>query len=190
LWPDREIGVASQSGKIAYILLDGRLAKRYSRWPHFISTAPDIAYAYVDDYRRLRPDVTTCGNSLDTVARARNISPVSVRQTIDQFNESIRHQRGDKFGRTGDQHELGEGPWVLLGPMKAYFTTTEGGAAINHQMQVLDGQGDVISGLYAVGQNGLGGMILWGHGLHIAWAMTSGRLAGQSIMTSTSVPII
>lgn len=35
------------------------------------------------------------------------------------------------------------------------------------------------AGLYAVGQAGLGGQILWGHGLHIAWAMTSGRLAGK-----------
>ena len=66
--------------------------------------------------------------------------------------------------------------------MKAYFTTTEGGAAINEQLQVLDENGQPIPGLYAVGQNGLGGMILWGHGLHIAWAMTSGRLAGAPLM--------
>lgn len=71
--------------------------------------------------------------------------------------------------------------WVLLGPVKAYFTTTEGGAAINDQMQVLDTAGHRIPGLYAVGQNGLGGMVLWGHGLHIGWAITSGRLAGTRL---------
>ena len=71
--------------------------------------------------------------------------------------------------------------WVLLGPVKAYFTTTEGGAAINEQMQVLDEDDRPIPGLYAVGQNGLGGMVLWGHGLHIAWAITSGRLAGTRL---------
>jgi fumarate reductase flavoprotein subunit len=49
-------------------------------------------------------------------------------------------------------------------------------------MEVLDEEGEVIPGLYAVGQNGLSGMILWSHGLHIAWAMTSGRLAGAAIM--------
>lgn len=47
-------------------------------------------------------------------------------------------------------------------------TTTEGGAAINEQMQVLNQQGQPIPGLYAVVQNGLGGQVLWGHGLHIA----------------------
>jgi predicted oxidoreductase len=66
--------------------------------------------------------------------------------------------------------------------VKAFFTTTEGGAAINHTFGVLNAAGQPIEGLYAVGQNGLGGMILWGHGLHIAWAMTSGRLAGKAIM--------
>ena len=77
---------------------------------------------------------------------------------------------------------LEQGPWVLLGPVKAYFTTTEGGARVNPHLQVLDSDGVVIPGLYAVGQNGLGGMVLWGHGLHIAWAMTSGRLAGRHAM--------
>ena len=62
--------------------------------------------------------------------------------------------------------------------------TTEGGAAIDQDFHVLDPSGNPIPGLYAVGQNGLGGMILWGHGLHIAWALTSGRLAGQAIMRS------
>jgi fumarate reductase flavoprotein subunit len=75
---------------------------------------------------------------------------------------------------------------VLLGPAKAYFTTTEGGAAIDRQFRVLDSAGEPIPGLYAVGQNGLGGMILWGHGLHIAWALTSGRMAGQEVMRSES----
>lgn len=65
--------------------------------------------------------------------------------------------------------------------MKPYFTTTEGGAAVNEQLQVLDTAGRPIDGLYAVGQNGLGGQILWGHGLHIAWALTSGRLVGQRL---------
>jgi fumarate reductase flavoprotein subunit len=70
---------------------------------------------------------------------------------------------------------------LLLGPVKAYFTTTEGGAAINQRLQVLDQQDQPIPGLYAAGQAGLGGMVLWSHGLHIAWAMTSGRLAGIEV---------
>ena len=55
-----------------------------------------------------------------------------------------------------------------------YLTT--GGGRIHQRFSF------VFPGLYAVGQNGLGGMVLWGHGLHIAWALTSGRLVGPVLM--------
>ena len=54
-------------------------------------------------------------------------------------------------------------------------------SAIDASCRVLNQNGSPIPGLYAVGQNGLGGMILWGHGLHIAWALTSGRLVGLEL---------
>lgn len=46
-----------QPDKAAYILLDSRMAALFSKWPRFISTAPCVAYAYIDDYGRNRPDV-------------------------------------------------------------------------------------------------------------------------------------
>jgi succinate dehydrogenase/fumarate reductase flavoprotein subunit len=180
--PARELAVAAQPDKEALLLLDGRLCERYSAWPHFISTAPDIAYAYVADYLRLRPDVATQADTLAAVARRRGLDPGALEQTVAAFNRYARGEAADPFGRTGDASPMEQGPWLLLGPVKAYFTTTEGGAAINQRLQVLDQQGRPIPGLYAVGQNGLGGQILWGHGLHIAWAITSGRLAGQAVM--------
>ncbi|UCG08154.1 MAG: FAD-binding protein, partial [Desulfobacterales bacterium] len=64
-------------------------------------------------------------------------------------------------------------------PAKAYFSTAEGGVSINTSFQVLGADSQPIEGLYAVGSNGLSGMVLWGHGLHIAWAITSGRLLGE-----------
>lgn len=162
-WPNREIAVAEQPEKIAYLLLDERLCERYSKWPHFISTAPQIAYAYVDDYLRLRPDVSREADSLEALAGSANL-PI----------EALRESAAGMTGRR----------WILLGPVKAYFTTTEGGAAIDTQFHVLDGDGKPIPGLYAVGQNGLGGQILWSHGLHIAWAITSGRLCGRVLARS------
>ncbi len=177
-WPDRELAVARQPDKQAYILLDTRLMELYSRWPHFISTAPQIAYAYVKDYLRLRPDVAVEASTIEGVCAARQLPAESVRESIAAYNRYVRGEGRDPFGRAGDAHVLQEGRCCLLGPMKAYFTTTEGGAAINEQLQVLDEAGHVVQGLYAVGQTGLGGQVLWGHGLHIAWAITSGRLVG------------
>ncbi|MCO6453662.1 MAG: FAD-dependent oxidoreductase [Caldilineales bacterium] len=169
--PAREIAIARQPGKIAYILLDERLSERYSQWPHFISTAPKIAYAYVRDYLRLRPDVAVQGG-LSEVAGRREIPAAALAETVAAINRERQAAGGSPL--------VGE-RWALLGPAKAYFTTTEGGAAINHDFQALTPADDPIPGLYAVGQNGLGGQVLWGHGLHIAWAMTSGRMVGARL---------
>lgn len=170
IWPEREIAVATQPAKEAFILLDSQLAEQYSRWPNFISTAPKIAYAYVNDYLKLRPDVACDGDSLDVIATKSGLPATNLRGTVDTCNAEAKQ---------GSRRAISGPRWVLLGPVKAWFTTTEGGAAINQQLQVLDLSGKPIPGLYAVGQTGLGGQVLWGHGLHIAWAMTSGRLVGQ-----------
>lgn len=162
VWPDREIAVAAQPRKECFILLNESLIERYSTRPHFISTAPRIAYAYVNDYLKLRPDVTVAGRRLQDIAAARNLP-------------------ADNLSAAAADAGLAGNRWVLLGPARAWFTTTEGGAAITQQFEVLDRDDQPIPGLYAVGQNGLGGQILWGHGLHIAWAMTSGRLCGRSL---------
>lgn len=160
-WPEREITIANQEDKLAYILLDERLTLHYSAWPHFISTAPKIAYAYVADYLKLRPDIAIAG-TLQQIADQRSLSMKNLEAAL------------EGTGLIGER-------WVLLGPCRANFTTTEGGAAIDQSLRVLDQKGAPIPGLYAVGQNGLGGQILWGHGLHIAWALTSGRLVGKTL---------
>jgi succinate dehydrogenase/fumarate reductase flavoprotein subunit len=172
LWPEREIAVAAQPEKECFILLDRSLAERYSQWPKFISTAPKIAYAYVADYLRLRPDIAVQSPSIETVAERHNIPADALHKTIEATNNART---------SADLKPFDDLRWTILGPAKAYFTTTEGGAAINQQFQTLDENGRPIPGLYAVGQTGLGGQILWGHGLHIAWAMTSGRLAGRHV---------
>jgi fumarate reductase flavoprotein subunit len=172
LSPEREIAIANQPGKSAYILLDQRLIDGYSKWPKFISTAPKIGYAYAKDYLKLRPDIAVQGNSPAEVCKKRNL-PVGAVQNAITENNAEKAKNG--------LPALENAPWLLLGPAKAYFTTTEGGAAINKNFQALDQNGVPIPGLYAIGQNGLGGQILWGHGLHICWAMTCGRLIGKQL---------
>jgi fumarate reductase flavoprotein subunit len=172
LWPEREIAVAAQPEKECFILLDRLLADRYGQWPNFISTAPKIAYGYVADYLRLRPDIAVQSANLEAIAERHGIPADALRKTIAETNEERSSNNRKPFDNA---------QWTLLGPAKAYFTTTEGGAAINQQFQTLDENGNPIRGLYAVGQTGLGGQILWGHGLHIAWAMTSGRLVGRQL---------
>ncbi len=106
-----------------------RPIEHYSAWPHFISTAPKIAYAYVRDYLKLRPDVAVMSSSLAGVAAARGLPAAALEQTLAEHNATAARP-------------LSGVRWVLLGPVKAYFTTTEGGAAIDEQFRVLNEQGE------------------------------------------------
>lgn len=158
--------VPDQPGGEAYILLDRKLAERFSAWPDFISTAPGVAYAYLADYRRNRPDVFTEAASLDALAAKLGMSPAALAASA---------------GAT-----LSMPPYVALGPVRAVFVHAEGGLAVDAQHRVLDVSQRVIAGLYAAGSTGQGGLLLKGHGHHLAWAFVSGRRAGRFAAVAAS----
>ena len=70
-----------QPDKVAYVLLDKRMTHLFSHWPHFISTAPGVAYAYVDDYRRNRRDIFNAAPTLDALAEKLSISAAALAET-------------------------------------------------------------------------------------------------------------
>ena len=153
-----------QPDKIAYILLDGRLAQQFSAWPHFVSTAPGVAYAYVPDYRRNRRDVYTEAGSLADLARKLDMDARALEQSC---------------ARSGERAALAGAPFIALGPVRSVFVHNEGGLAVDCFHRVLDANREAIPGLYAAGSTGQGGLLLKGHGHHLAWAFVSGRRAGR-----------
>jgi fumarate reductase flavoprotein subunit len=68
---------------------------------------------------------------------------------------------------------------VALGPVRSVFVHSEGGLAVDLEHRVLNASGAPIAGLYAAGSTGQGGLLLRGHGHHLAWAFVSGRRAGR-----------
>ncbi len=161
--------VPDQPDKVGYILLDRRLVEMFSAWPHFISTAPGVAYAYVDDYRRNRRDIFTRATALDALGQKLAMPTAALTETVRQHNAA-----------PGKRPPIGDGPYVALGPVRAVFVHAEGGLAVDHEHCVL-GEGDVpIAGLYAAGSTGQGGLLLKGHGHHLGWAFASGRRAGRN----------
>jgi fumarate reductase flavoprotein subunit len=143
-----------------YIVLDAKIAAQFNAYPYYISTAPGIAFAYFSDYQKGRPDL---------VHAAPGVGPLAAKLGID----------ADKLATS--LKDLQQGPVFALGPVRAMLTITEGGLAVDEQCRVLREDGQPLDGLYAVGGIGQGGMALKGHGLHLAWAMTSGRIAGELI---------
>jgi fumarate reductase flavoprotein subunit len=67
--------VPHQPDRLAYIVMDADIAARFEAWPYFISTAPGIAYAYLADYRRNRPDIYKVGSTPQELAKAMGIDP-------------------------------------------------------------------------------------------------------------------
>lgn len=154
------------TGSQFWVIFDAETAKKFDVWPGYISTAPGIAYAYLRDYLRMRPDITWRAATIEDLTRGRGWDAAKVRAAL-----------ADASGRTST------GPFFALGPLGSKIPFTDGGLEVSCRMEVLNGAGTPIPGLYAAGSVGQGGLILNGHGHHIGWAFLSGRIAGSSAST-------
>jgi len=176
-----------QPERSAFIVFDARLAKQFSTWPHYISTAPGLtrnflvwpnrtsedpgsAYAYLPDYRRTRPDIYHRAGTIGALAASIGVSAQNLNETLEQYNHAPRNGRP----------EISVAPFFALGPLKGYVPFTDGGLRITERFEVVRADATTIRGLYAAGAVGQGGLLLEGHGHHIAWAFVSGRLAGRN----------
>lgn len=160
----------------AFVVFDAAIAERFSAWPNFVSTAPGVAYAYLDDYRRTRPDIFHRAEDLAGLARSMGVSPGSLEAAIAAHNADHNADGGGRRGRPA----LTRAPFTALGPVKAYVAFTDGGLAVDTELRVLGDDDAPIPGLYAAGSNGQGGVLLEGHGHHLGWAFVSGRIAGRN----------
>jgi succinate dehydrogenase/fumarate reductase flavoprotein subunit len=149
-----------QPERLAYLVLDAGMAAKFTAWPHFVSTAPGIAYAYLPDYRRNRRDIYHEGADAEALAGRLGVPATALAESLARLP--------------------GRGPYVALGPIKSYVVFTEGGVPVTERLEVLGPKGTVIPGLYAAGSTGQGGLLLEGHCHHLAWAFISGRIAGRN----------
>lgn len=152
--------VEAADGK-SYFVLDRRIADRFRR-PHLcVSGGPGIAEVFLDDYRRYRPDLYTEAVDLAGLAERAGIDP-------------------DRLAASASQRGISEPPFIALGPVVPMMLVGEAGLAVTTALEVTDAAGRPIPGLYAAGSAGQGGMLLPAHGQHLAWAFTSGRIAGRN----------
>lgn len=163
--------VAKQTSNEAFIVFDEKIGRRFEAWPNFISTAPGVAYAYLNDYRRTRKDIFFTAHSVADLAHSIGLPAASLAATFEALAYDPRRR---------DLPALSDPPFYALGPVSSWVVLSEGGLAVSTDHEVLDGVGKAVPGLYAVGSAGQGGLVLAGHGHHLGWAFTSGRRAGIS----------
>lgn len=96
-------------------------------------------------------------SSLEELAEQVNLPASQLVNTVTHYNAAIRGECEDEVGRTtlcngvGELQEIAQPPFYAY-PAKTLMTTTYAGITINPQGQVTDVDGDVIDGLYAVGE--------------------------------------
>ncbi len=170
--------VARQPGKCAWLVMDDKLARRLNAWPYFMSSAPGAFYAYFKDYRRTRKDLYRTGATIQELAAQMQVPAAALIRSIEEHNRSlpglVNHSADE------ERSPLTSRPFHALGPVQSWVMVADAGLAIDAQLRVIDRAGKPVPGLWAAGSAGQGGIILAGHGHHIGWAVTSGRLAGRA----------
>ena len=174
-----EYKLMEQPDQHAFIVFDERLARRFSQFPYFVSTAPGVAYAYVPDYERSRRDVFQKAPTIEALARKLGADPEKLAQSVRERNTSLVANAG-KGGIAADALPIEAGPFYAMGPVSCFALPTDGGLAINERFQILREDDQPIPGLFGAGTVALGGLMAEGHGHHLGWAFTSGRLAGRN----------
>lgn len=160
-------GSSDESG--LYVIFDAALADKFSRYPYYIATAPNVAFAYIGDFRRNRRDICFVAPDIAALASSIGIPEAELRRTVAKHNQSL----------VAGAQPLVQAPFTALGPIRSYILTTHGGLRVSTDLEVLDDEGRPIPGLLAAGAAGRGRLLLPGHGHNLGWAFTSGRLAGR-----------
>jgi fumarate reductase flavoprotein subunit len=172
------LAIAQQPGGHAWLVFDEAVAARFSGPPHYVSTAPGVAFAYLPDYQRHRKDLYCCSPSLEALGRSTGLPPAALQAAVAAHNAAL-----PSADVAGGRTPVARGPFHALGPLESRIVITDGGLAVNTGHQVLRASdGAVIPRLYAAGAAGQGGALLAGNGHHICWAVTSGRRAGRFIV--------
>lgn len=131
-------------------------------------------------------------DTLTELAEKAGMEHDSLVDTVARYNGWVEKQKDEDFGRQLEflQEKVGEGPYYMI-EQKPRFATTMGGLVTNGQLQVLNRNNQAIEGLYAAGE--LVGGVMGSDspsGANNAWALTSGKLAAESVQKTVQVEYV
>lgn len=168
--------IGRQKDKSAWIVFGDEVAEQFRAYPNFISTAPGVGYADLTDYEKTRPDVVRKAGTVEELAQEIGVDTDTLKHAMEEFNVSRTS--------SDERSAMVTPPFYALGPIFSWIVFSEGGLKVDQNLRVLDRDGEPIPGLYGAGSAGQGGLLLEGHGHHLSWAFTSGRLAGANAAAS------
>ena len=164
---------------LAWMIFDSTVADQYQQWPHFISTAPSVAYAYLDDYRHSRPDIFHCAHSFGELAVHMKLPRAAFEKTLADYNAGTC-QHGEAPER-GARPAIVKPPFYALGPAKAYIIFTNGGLKVTMNLEVIGKNEQPIPRLYTPrARTARAACCSKGMAIILGWAFVSGRIAGRN----------
>ncbi len=150
------------------------------------------------------PEIARVADSLEELAQAAGLPAETLVRTVERYNRMLVDGVDEDFGRFGHggvPYDLApgwqEGPIPLDTPpfyalsLYPLARKSMGGVAIDADAQVLDRDGSVIPGLYAVGElAGFGGINGWAglEGTFLGPSIVTGRVAARTVLAGLGVP--
>ncbi len=185
----REVALEEQTNAIQYdiftdkIIADLQANKASTFWDFFYSEGKPYSNAVVT------------ASSLEELAEKLGMPAENLKATVEEYNSHVKSGETDEFGRQFTQDSLNtynlaineiSGDKFYAVPLKALCVMTLGGVTTNTDTQVLDESGNVIPGLYAVGEcvGGIWGKFVSG-GTGVMGPIAFGRIAGRHVMANT-----
>ena len=126
-------------------------------------------------------------DTVEELAALIGVDAAALSETVAAYNGYCEAGVDEEFGKDASLLDaLGEGPYYAI-KMASYSYNTVAGLDINEQFQVLDTDGEPISGLFAVGSDSAGVLftekkpyVTFG-GANNGWALTSAYVGGEII---------
>lgn len=147
---------------------------------------PEI-YDAIDD--AVEQGLAYKGETIEELAEQMGVPAENLKKAIENYNAACAAGEDKEFGKKPEKLiPLGEnGPYYcFIGQSVAYSTC--GGLDIDTEFHVLNTDGEIIEGLYAVGTDSMGVLyspkkayVTFGGGA-LGWAFTSGRLTGGIVV--------
>ncbi|MFB6782687.1 flavocytochrome c [Streptomyces sp. NPDC056352] len=134
-------------------------------------------------------------HTLQELAELAGIEPAGLVETVERYNAVVAGEHADQLGRTslcngvGDLLPIDQAPFYAY-PAKSLMTTTYCGITINAHGQVLDVDGEVIDGLYAIGET-TGGFhgAAYITGTSLGKGAVFGRIVSQHATTNVAASV-
>jgi len=159
--------VLAQTDKLFYIVCDQKEAELRGLTPEVLSYMVDNGLLY-------------SGETIAELAENMGVPADALEQTVKEFNEAVKADKPDEFGRTTWENTIETGPFYAPSFSPAVHHTM-GGLEINGNAEVINTDGEVIHGFYAAGEvtGGIHGTNRVG-GNAVPDALCFGKIAGAN----------